>query len=224
MLAGSGVNVMAFSIGRFPLARSLSGLVPCLGAGLAVMAAGWSVSAEAPPRPEALKPASAFAGIADERQRSLALFKEAGRVIQHPRCVNCHPAGDRPMQGDDGHPHMPMVSRGEDGLGKIGMRCNSCHGPANFDPARVPGHPQWHVAPIEMAWAGKSLAEICTQLKDPKRNGGKSMAELVEHMAEDSLVGWGWTPGKGRTPAPGTQAVFGELIKAWADSGAACPS
>ncbi|MGZ5989989.1 MAG: Isoquinoline 1-oxidoreductase subunit, partial [Rhizomicrobium sp.] len=26
-----------------------------------------------------------------------------------------------------------------------------------------------------------------------------------------------------RTPAPGSQMQFGELIKAWADAGAACP-
>lgn len=38
---------------------------------------------------------------------------------------------------------------------------------------------------------GKSLGEICEQIKDPKRNGGKSMDELVHHMAEDLLVGWG---------------------------------
>jgi hypothetical protein len=27
----------------------------------------------------------------------------------------------------------------------------------------------------------------------------------------------------GRTPVPGSQQVFGELIKAWADTGAVCP-
>jgi hypothetical protein len=50
------------------------------------------------------------------------------------------------------------------------------------------------------------------------------MDDLVHHMAEDSLVGWGWHPGAGRTPAPGTQAEFGALIKAWVDTGAACPA
>ena len=49
------------------------------------------------------------------------------------------------------------------------------------------------------------------------------MAALVHHVAEDSLVGWGWNPGGNRKPAPGTQAEFGALIKAWADTGAACP-
>ena len=39
----------------------------------------------------------------------------------------------------------------------------------------------------------------------------------------DTLVGWAWTPGADREPAPGTQVAFGALIKAWADSGAACP-
>jgi len=43
-------------------------------------------------------------------------------------------------------------------------------------------------------------------------------------MSHDSLVGWGWNPGDGREPAPGTQAEFGDLIKAWVDTGAACPA
>jgi hypothetical protein len=165
----------------------------------------------------------AFAGIADPAARAVALFNEAGKVLTHPRCVNCHPAGDRPLQGEDGHPHLPAVRRGDGGMGVAGLRCTTCHQMANYEPAGVPGHPSWHLAPIEMAWAGKSLAEICAQIKDPERNGGKSMTELVEHMAEDSLVGWGWSPGSGREPAPGTQAAFGRLIAAWADSGAHCP-
>jgi hypothetical protein len=193
-------------------------------AGLMVIGAGLALSAGDAPSGKSLKPASSFASITDQKERSVALFVEAGKVIQHPRCVNCHPAGNRPAQGENSHPHQPLVVRGEDNLGAIGMRCTTCHGPANFDPGRIPGHPQWHVAPIEMAWAGKSLAYICEQIKDPKRNGGKSMDQLIEHMAHDSLVGWGWNPGVGREPAPGTQAEFGELIKAWAESGAACPS
>ena len=75
-----------------------------------------------------------------------------------------------------------------------------------------------------MAWQNRSLGEICLQLKDSARNGGKTLSEIVEHMAHDSLVGWGWKPGGGREPAPGTQASFGALIKGWADSGAACPT
>jgi hypothetical protein len=194
----------------------------------AIIAVGTAISWAEPPPPHkpsvALQPAASFAGIADEKERSLALFAEAGKVITHPRCMNCHPASDRPLQGDDSHPHQPLVVRAETGMGAPGMHCTTCHGPTNFDPGRVPGHPLWHLAPIEMAWVGKSLGEICEQIKDPQRNGGKSMDELIHHMAEDSLVGWGWHPGAGRTPAPGTQKEFGELIKAWAASGAACPA
>jgi hypothetical protein len=69
----------------------------------------------------------------------------------------------------------------------------------------------------------KTLSEICEQIKDPSRNGGKTLEELVHHMGEDSLVGWAWNPGAGRTPAPGTQQELGILIKAWVESGAACP-
>lgn len=193
-----------------------------------LVVAGGAIHTLGQPRPAAaptqdLKPAASFAGIGDQRARSLALFEEAGRVLQHPRCVNCHPAGDRPLQMSF-QPHEPLVVRGPDGFGATGMRCTTCHGAENYDPAGVPGHPRWHLAPIEMAWEGKTLGAICEQVKDPKRNGGKSMAELVEHMADDSLVGWGWAPGAGREPAPGSQQVFGDLIRAWADSGAACPS
>ncbi|PYM55919.1 MAG: Isoquinoline 1-oxidoreductase subunit, partial [Candidatus Rokuibacteriota bacterium] len=38
------------------------------------------------------------------------------------------------------------------------------------------------------------------------------------------LVGWAWNPGADREPAPGTQAMFGALVKAWAASGAVCPA
>ena len=50
------------------------------------------------------------------------------------------------------------------------------------------------------------------------------MAALVRHMAEDSLVGWAWSPGVGRAPAPGTQAEFGALVRAWAAAGGDCPA
>ena len=195
-----------------------------LSGALAIIAVGMAVSAAQPDPAKSLKSVQSFASIADDQQRSLALFQEVGKVITHARCMNCHPAGDRPFQGDDRHPHMPLVVRGVDNFGATGMRCTTCHGPANFDPGGVPGNPVWHLAPIEMAWVGKSLGQICEQIKDPNRNGGKSMDELLHHMAEDSLVGWGWNPGVGREPAPGTQKEFGALFKAWIDTGAVCPA
>jgi hypothetical protein len=164
-----------------------------------------------------------FAGIADTAARSAALFTELGKVLTHPRCVNCHPAGDRPLQGEMGRLHQPPVQRGTDGHGLPAMRCSMCHQQANFDPAGVPGHAEWHLAPREMAWERRTLGEICAQLKDPARNGGRSLDDLVHHIGEDTLVGWAWMPGYGRQPAPGTQKQAGALVEAWVKTGAMCP-
>lgn len=179
---------------------------------------------------QGLRSAASFQSISSERERSIALFEEAGKVLQHPRCVNCHPATERPLQGASMHPHQPPVFRGDGGMGLPGMQCTTCHSAENTPVVgqaasikSIPGNPAWHLAPAEMAWEGKTLGQICQQIKDPARNGDKTMTELVEHMAHDELVGWGWEPGAGREPAPGTQAVFGELIQAWVDTGAACP-
>jgi hypothetical protein len=46
------------------------------------------------------EPAS-FSGIADRASRSRAMFAEVAKVLTGPRCMNCHPAGDHPLQGDD---------------------------------------------------------------------------------------------------------------------------
>ena len=158
-----------------------------------IMMVGLGLSSARPETGNTLKAATEFATIGDEKERALALFNEAGKAILNPRCVNCHPAGDRPRQGDDGRPHQPLVVRGMGGFGAIGMHCTTCHGPENFDPGRVPGHPLWHLAPIEMAWVDKSLGEICEQIKDPKRNGGKGVDEIVHHMGRGtrSLAGAG---------------------------------
>jgi hypothetical protein len=195
--------------------------------GVAVLAAKSAVGTS-PVEPsvlvrDTLRPLAAFASIAEPRARAESLFLEMGKVLQHPRCLNCHPAGDRPTQTDSMRPHEPLVVRGADGLGAPGMRCTTCHHAANFDPAHVPGNPLWHLAPLVMAWQGRTLTQICEQIKDPARNGGRNLAQLVRHLGEDSLVGWAWTPGVGRTPAPGTQREFGALARAWADAGAHCP-
>ncbi|MDB5968225.1 MAG: hypothetical protein JWQ90_675 [Hydrocarboniphaga sp.] len=196
--------------------------------GLLLSALSLSTTLAAADQVQTLKSPRDFAGISDKTERSRALFTEAGKVIQHPRCMNCHPKGDSPTQGLDLHPHLPHVVRGPDNHGATALQCNTCHQAQNFEASGVPGHPLWHVAPIEMAWQGQSLAQICEQIKDKKRNGGKSMKQLEDHMAKDSLVGWAWNPGidisrQPREPAPGTQAQFGALIGEWISTGAACP-
>src|SRR5882757_5543885 len=97
----------------------------------------------------ALAGPESFAAIGDTEARSAAIFTELGKVLTHPRCVNCHPASDRPRQGDERRPHQPPVERGADGRGLPAMRCSICHQQANFDPGRVPGDPAWHLAPRE---------------------------------------------------------------------------
>jgi hypothetical protein len=172
---------------------------------------------------ESLATPESFDAIGNTAARSAALFMEAGKVLTHARCVNCHPAGDRPRQGDVRHLHQPPVVRGEDGFGLPALRCPICHQQANFDPGRVPGDPAWHLAPAEMAWEGKTIGQICEQIKDPARNGGRSLDEIVHHIGTDHLVGWAWAPGGGRQPAPGTQSEAGALLDAWVKTGAICP-
>jgi len=177
-----------------------------------------------------LRPPNAFSTISDPVARSRALFAEAAKVITNPRCMNCHPVGDHPLQGDDQHIHQPAALRGQADSGVPGMSCAACHTDRNFtlfpDEASyqsIPGNPGWRLAPAEMAWQGKSIGQICHQIKDPAQNGGRNLAMLQEHMARDDIVAWAWHPGEGRKPAPGTQELFGSIIQAWIDTGAECP-
>ena len=177
----------------------------------------------APPSGETLRPAGSFSSIPDRNERSLALFAEASKVLLHPRCANCHPPDDHPRFGDRHLVHDPPVVRGPSGDGVPAMACASCHQDKNLALARVPGAPLWRLAPLEMAWLGRTPGQICAQIKDPARNGGRNLQQIWEHSALNELVAWGWKPGHGRTPAPGTQKEFGDLIRAWIDTGAACP-
>lgn len=195
---------------------------------LAALAFSGAVAISFGRAPAALRSPASFALIADRGARSVALFREMGKVIESPRCLNCHPRGDSPTQGDALVLHAPAVTRGPADHGAPGMECGTCHGPRNVAFANgggsIPGNPQWHLAPKEMAWQGRSLGDICRQLHDPARNGHRSLAALIEHNGKDELVGWGWHPGPGRAPAPGTQAQFRALTRAWVETGARCPA
>src|SRR5215469_8211882 len=69
---------------------------------------------------------------------SIAAFNAAYSVFSHPRCVNCHPAGNAPLQGDDSHPHAFRVQRGADGNGLTSLRCSNCHQAANLSGPHMP--------------------------------------------------------------------------------------
>jgi hypothetical protein len=200
-----------------------------LGAGLLAVIATLSTFAQTGNQQAGtLKPPSAFDSIADREARSIALFNEAAKVILSPRCLNCHPSGRSPTQGEDLHRHVPMMDARVAGHGPDGLRCVACHQAHNVNTQgaairSIPGHEHWGLAPQSMAWQGKTLAEVCQQIKDRSRNGDRSLDKIREHMGTDDLVGWAWHPGEGRTPAPGTQKEFGALISAWIDTGAFCP-
>jgi hypothetical protein len=141
---------------------------------------------------ETLQPPESFRHIGDRAERSRAMFAELGKVLTHPRCMNCHPAGDQPLQGAEHKLHYPPAYRA--GTNVSGEACSTCHSDRNFTvPAptsfkTIPGHPRWDLAPRSMAWEGKSLGDICRQLKDKNLNGGRDIALLQEHIAKDDLV------------------------------------
>jgi hypothetical protein len=152
------------------------------------------------------------------------LFAPIASVLRDPRCMNCHPRDDRPRQGDDGHIHLQNVVRGEDGMGFVNMRCPACHRDENNALSGVPGAPTWHLAPLSMGWKGLNDSELCAALKDESKNGGRSVAELVEHMSDDKLVLWGWQPGGKRKPVATPHPQFVKDLKDWAAAGAPCPA
>ena len=157
---------------------------------------------------------------------SAKAFLEIHKVFTSPRCQNCHPAGDAPLQGDDSHVHLQDVKRGKDGHGVSAMRCETCHQTTNLAGDHMPpGNPKWGLPSPEhkMVFVGRTPAELCRQLKDPKQTGGRSLQQLLEHVANDELVGWGWNPGDGRAMPPLTRSETLAEMKIWIDGGAACP-
>src|SRR5262249_6394673 len=91
-----------------------------------------------------------------------AAFLEAYKVFMHPRCLNCHPVGDVPLQGDNSHAHMQNVKRGPDGKGLYALKCSNCHQDHNLPGANMPpGNPVWRLPPasMRMVFQGKTPGE-----------------------------------------------------------------
>jgi alcohol dehydrogenase (cytochrome c) len=157
-------------------------------------------------------------------------------------------AQDYPRQGDDRHPHYYTVVRGDvapngAGMGTPFERCTSCHGttndpqtgiPGTIDPA-APGPPApfWALAPAAMAWEsapGLPLtgAQLCAQLKDPARNGNRTLSDLLHHLEDEPLVKWAFNPGtrpngEPRTTPPISHAALVQEFQTWMNEGAPCP-
>jgi hypothetical protein len=163
------------------------------------------------------------------REAGLKAFETVRGVLQQPRCQNCHPAGDAPLQGDNGLVHSQGVLRGPTGHGMAGAECATCHGPANppsnYGVHVPPGVSKgWHMPPPEMklVFVGVPPKALCEQIKDPARNGGKDAAALREHL-HDPLVLWGWAPGFGRAPVQPPHAAYVSAWETWASAGSPCP-
>lgn len=157
-------------------------------------------------------------------------FATVQKVLQHPRCLNCHIPGDRPLQFDSGTPHAMNVVRGPDGHGAPGLPCSTCHAdknpPDSYGPHAPPGAPHWGLPPPDqkMAWVGLSAKQLCETLKDKSKNGDRDLAALLEHVSDDDLVLWGWEPGGDRAPVPVPHAEFVAAFQTWVDAKGACPA
>jgi hypothetical protein len=151
-----------------------------------------------------------------------SLFAPIHRVLISPRCMNCHPDGDRPLARDGGL-HAMNVSRAS---ASAGLPCSTCHAEHNSKVVGgPPGAPHWGLPPADtpMIFQNRSVTALCLQLRDPAHNGQRSLADLHKHIAEDPLVLWGWSPGGDRTPPPLSHAEFEAAFRAWVDAGGICP-
>lgn len=165
-----------------------------------------------------------------------AAFDRMYDVVTHPRCANCHVGAENvPMWygGAEGpaQPHGMNINAGESRIGAETLPCATCHRvneTLDNDPHAPPqAGLEWRLAPVEFEWFGKSPAEICAQLSDPDRNGGRDALGLAEHLVEDAghrgFVLWGWQPGGGREPAPYSLQQHVNDVLAWGAAGQPCP-
>ena len=173
-----------------------------------------------------VRDASVHAQSQKDSIASAKAFLQASGVFQHPRCRNCHPQGDHPLVGDNGRPHHEGVKRGPEGKGIEGLECSGCHKEENqAGKGNPPGAPGWHLPSEKMPliFQNRTPGQLCAQLKDPARNGGRTVAEIVTHVREHPLVLWGWDPGQGRKPVSMPHKEFVKAMSEWAAKGAACP-
>lgn len=170
-------------------------------------------------------------------EQGLEAWQRVYDVTSHPRCANCHvgkeniPMWSGPSYGKT-RPHGMNIHADETRIGAKTLLCSSCHLTSKNLETANHAPPQygiaWSLAPVEFQWFGKSSKEICEQLKDPKRNGGReSYLQIAEHLQHDaSLKGpvlWGWNPGGNREPAPYTLRKHIDDVLNWGVAGSPCP-
>lgn len=172
-----------------------------------------------------IKKVSASMMVKKDSVASVKAFKQVYTVLMSPRCMNCHPSGDVPLQGEDNHLHTMLPKRGVDGKGVYAMKCSNCHQQDNTAGLHTPpGNPNWHLPPanMKMVFQGRTAYQLAKQLIDPKQNGHKDFRKLIEH-ADDGLVLAGWNPGEGRKLPPMSHAAFKKAWITWLSTGAYAP-
>ena len=165
-------------------------------------------------------------GVNKDSVESVKAFMKVYQVLMSPRCMNCHPSGDVPLQGDDSHLHTMSPKRGKEGKGVYAMKCSNCHQAENSPGLGAPpGDPNWHLPPanMKMVFEGRTPYQLAKQLMDRKQNGNKSKEQLIAH-ADDALVLVGWNPGEGRTVPPLSHEEFKKAWITWITTGAYAPN
>ncbi len=160
--------------------------------------------------------------VTASKDDGLAAFADIYAVATHPRCMNCHPDGDAPLQTDASIPHVMGVTRFSP---LDGLHCSTCHAPQGVGTGLAPlppADPIWSMPPRAMAFQDRSPAELCAQLKDRAVNGGRGHIGLTQHIAEDHLLQTSWH--SGRTAPPIEHAELVERFETWGAAGGPCPT
>ncbi len=165
------------------------------------------------------------------REDGLTAWARIYEVASHPRCSNCHVGADNlPMWSGPTYgkprPHGMNINAGESRIGAEYVQCSTCHvirESLNDIPHAAPQVAMtWQLAPVEAEWFGKGSVEICNQLRDPERNGGRDYLELASHLDHDLILHWAWDPGGGREPAPYDLQTHVNDVLAWGVAGYPC--
>ncbi len=169
--------------------------------------------------------------LAAEEAPGLAAWDRIYAVASHPRCTNCHVGPqEEPMWNGLGYGtdqrHGMNVRADETRIGAESVPCRTCHvtsGRPNVWPHAAPHILEaWRLPPVELAWLGASSDDLCGQLRDPERNDGHDLESFVAHLEASPFVAWGFAPGGGREPAPGSLADLVADVRAWGAAGMPC--
>ncbi|MGV6801800.1 MAG: hypothetical protein ACWA5L_07755 [bacterium] len=170
-------------------------------------------------------------------QQGLQAWQRLYEVVSHPRCANCHtgeeniPMWSGPSYGQPRR-HGMNINADPSRAGIEYIPCSTCHITSSTENNIAHAAPHtglpWMLAPVEFEWFGKDSASICQQIRNPDRNGGRDGAGLVDHILHDAelsgFISWGFTPGEGRQPAPGSMQSHLDDMVLWTAAGMPCPN